>query len=239
MVKSTNSQNSDKYLSLTLSQFYFIIVHDFVNPEEIISACLNKNSSNCNCDKEMVDFYVKYKSLMKNRCIFCDFKTNQKLIICMFTKTHIYKNDAESTLKIKAMTDNTTFIGGFTGKKHSSYYLLGNSSHFNYNKKLNIQVREKKRSRSNDLLGFSLLKERKYSDEEFYDEKNEIVSINEESEIELNDICGRGRRDSDFFEVIEENNSSSMHNSYFQSNLNTKLFYLDPHYIQVRIILEY
>ena len=159
---SKKTKDSSKKLYLTLSDYKLLNFHYNINIHTLIKLSLRPalNSIPCFCVNGKKWLY-RYdgKSILKNRCINCDYIPNRKLVITLFTMTSSKENDEESTEKIKAMTDCTLFVGGFTGKKRSSYFLVGNSNDKNYNKEVDMEEKKRIRARCFDINGFCVVEE--------------------------------------------------------------------------------
>jgi hypothetical protein len=247
ILKSLNQPKviTNDHLSLVADDFRFLNFQDIICPRKIFKHILSSNSdTKCICEPESDQFEIieEFGYLLKDKCLKCHYIMNRKLIITLFTRTGTKKNCTESDEKIKMLTDCTLFTGGFTGKDDSSYLLLGNSSYQNFSEIFQIQ-KTFKRKRSHDYIGFEVIgDENKKNNDDIQENDNTFNDLDVDgfkrkgSWLEMDSMIDQSseRRSSFVYATmtLEERKKE-----LYLNKTKTKLFYLDPHYIQVSLYM--
>jgi hypothetical protein len=221
--------------SLDMDDFRFLNFQDVICPKKVLKHMLKEQGAQCECKKKQYSFTRKFEHLMIGKCLDCDFVPNRKLLISLFICTGTKENSKEHVMQVKMLTDCSLFIGGFTGKDKSSYLLLGNSYHENFLEKFEIK-RQYKRGRKNDTEGFEIVGAEELRVSNF--ENNETLHNGSsiwEIPMDKNQDNKRSNRRSSFIRDMTPESEIKSH--LFDRNQKIKLFYLDPHYIQVSFLL--
>ena len=222
-------------LGLTMNDFRFLNFQDSVCPKKIFKHLLSKKKKTCDCPESPLSIAQKYSFLLDSRCLECAYIPNRKLVVSLFIRTGTKANCETSVLQVKTLTDCSLFVGGFTGKDQSSYLLLGNSHHDNFLDRFDIK-RVYKRGRKNDTEGFEVIGAEELS------APPENPAFNGRSSIwEMPDLFpsegnwgNSSNRKSSF--IRDSTPEEEIRESLFNRSEEVKLFFLDPHYIQVTVV---
>lgn len=246
-VRSEPGSPRSELLSLALEDFRFLNFNDIICPGKVFKHLLAPSrETDCGCLPDQFEIEKKFGYLLQGRCLRCDFVDNRKLLVSLFVRTGTQANCRESVRKVKMLTDCTLFVGGFTGKENSSYFLIGNSSHKNFSETFRIQ-KTFRRKRSQDINGFELLEDARAQqgfealgpapgEESFCElEREPCGSPRRSSFVCIDGACDEekpfARRKSSFVSVRAS--GTQLKQEYFKTKRKTKFFFLDPHYIQV------
>lgn len=131
---------------------------NFIDFKEIFEMVFPKKSIPCKCTKQPLRLNKKFLNFFKNTCAKCAFIPNRKLVLTLFTKTALNKHTHQDERKIKALTDCSLFVGGFTGKHRSAFFLVGNQGETTIYQRREIRKVFKRRV-TEDKFGFEEIQE--------------------------------------------------------------------------------
>lgn len=207
--KKKNSKNPQKEKKSDLKDERFLIFRNYrilnltgnrINFQEIFDCLYKKRrKKKCNCVPS-TDFTLpkNFNFFSRSVCFKCDFAPNRKLLLTLFTKTALSINTARDELMMKALTDCSLFVGGFTGKKNSAFFLLGSTGENDLYQRFGVK-KVLRRNKENDTMGFEEISE------EF--EGNEGVSASSASS---NGSIGRSSKHEYSFSKFNDGSGSDL-----------------------------
>ena len=131
---------------------------NMIDFKEIFEIVFPKKSIPCKCTKQPLRLNKKFSNFFKETCAKCAFIPNRKLVLTLFTKTALNKHSRQDERKIKALTDCSLFVGGFTGKHRSAFFLVGNQGEATIYQRREIKKVFKRRV-TEDKFGFEEIQE--------------------------------------------------------------------------------